>query len=73
MESQIERQRHDSREVINPPVRMGKGTQVDHATNDNDNEEVHPLESLENLRQLLEEIRVLLLLGSCTPLHVDVE
>jgi hypothetical protein len=73
MENKVERQGHDGREVVNPPGRRSESTEVDHAADHNDDAKVHPLVGLEDEGKLLEEVRVLLLLGCGAPLHVDVE
>ena len=73
MESQVDRQRHNRSIIRNRPVRVRESSQVNHTANDQENEDVHPLERLEDLGQLLEEVGVLLLLGGGAPLHVDVE
>ena len=73
MEGQVESQRNNGREVLDLPVGGSESTEVDHATNHEGDEDVHVLEGLEDTGHLLEEVGLLLLLGSGTPLHVDVE
>ena len=73
MEDQVQRQRNDRSKVVDPPVGGGEGAEVDHAADDDDNADIHPLICLHEERNLLEEVGILLLLARCSPLHVDVE
>lgn len=66
-------QRDDSNRLRNLPTPGGKRTEVDHATDDGQERSIHPLETLEDLGHLLEEIRVSFLLGCRAPGQLDAE
>lgn len=59
--------------LIDFPTSGGKFTQVDHTADKWNENGVHPLEALEDLRDLLEEVAVFFLFGCGAPLHVDAE
>ena len=50
-----------------------EASEVDHASDHEGHEHVHPLEALPDLGQLGEEVGVVLFLGCGTPAHVDTE
>ena len=65
--------RHSCRNPIYLPATRSKTPQINHARNTNRDENIHPLERLEDLRDFLEEIGHLGLLGSRAPFHVNTE
>lgn len=73
MTAKRDRQRHHRRHAIDLPAPRSKATQVDHRTSNACDQHIHPLERLEDSGDFLPEVGVFLLLGGCTPLHVDAE
>lgn len=66
-------QRHDGRDDVDLVSGRCVFAEVDHAADHGDGEGVHPLEALEDLGHLLEEVTGDGLLGGGAPLHVDAE
>ena len=73
MRSQHNSERNSSRWPGDLPTPWREAAQVDHAADARHDEHVHPLEVLEDLGDLLEEIRGFGFLGGGAPLHVDAE
>jgi hypothetical protein len=63
----------NSRNPLDIPAPGRRSPQVNHDAGNDGQKQVHPLEVLEDLRDLLEEVRILLLLGGRAPLHVNVQ
>lgn len=64
---------HDGRDDGNLVSGRCEFSEVDHAADHGDGEDVHPLEALEDLGHLLEEVTCNGFLGGGSPLHVDAE
>jgi hypothetical protein len=73
MRADHHRHRRDRSETFDLPSVRSEVAQVDHPADQWDHQQIHPLEALEDLGQLLEEIGVILLLSGGTPVHVDTE
>ena len=73
MEDEVQRKGNDCSEIVDPPVCRRESAKVDHAADDDDDTDIHPFVRLNEERNLLEEVGVLLLLARGSPLHVDVE
>jgi hypothetical protein len=67
------RHRHHGCNPLNAPTCRRKCAQINHTPDNHKHEHVHPLEALEDLRDLLEEVGCLGFLGRCAPFHVDAE
>lgn len=73
MHHDCDRPRKNTGQAINLPAVGRKLAEVDHATDHREHEHVHPLKTFPDLGKLLEEVRVVLLLGRGAPAHVDAE
>ena len=73
MTGEVDSKRHRRGEALDLPPSWRKATEENHDAHQRDDAHVHPLEALEDLRHLLEEVAVLRLLGRGAPLHVNAE
>lgn len=64
---------HTRSEPLDIPTVGSEATKIDHAADHWNHQHVHPLETRKDLWQLLEEIRVILLFGRSTPIHINAE
>jgi hypothetical protein len=73
MTSNLVCQWHNSSEIRDGPTPRRRSAKVNHASNNRNTEEVHPLEVLENLVETDAEPLLLDFFGGGCPLHLDGE
>ena len=73
MTCKVDSKRHSRSEASNFPTSGREASEEDHDADERNGARIHPLEALEDLRHLLEEVAVLGLLRRGTPFHVDAE